>query len=143
MDEITGSVSSNEFPNVARAYNVASDKLLISHVMEADQLVNTASSSVVKTQRVFVPDGKSLVSRSTHFSSGSPDFVARVGANFWTTGNVTNADGGSSNFTKKTLVTNSTGSDAYYDIELSIYNTGASPSTLVQGTKIFLSMGLE
>ena len=92
---------------------------------------------------MLVPDGNSLVSRSTHFSSGSPDFVARVGANFWTTGNVANADGGSSNFTKKTLVTNSTGSDGYYDIELSIYNNGASPATLVQGTRIFLSMGLE
>jgi hypothetical protein len=56
---------------------------------------------------------------------------------------VANADGGFSNFTKKTLVTNSTGSDAYYDIELSIYNNGASPATLVQGTRIFLSMGLE
>jgi len=143
MEEITGSISSNDYANVSRAYNIAPDKLLISHVMEADQAVNAASSVVVKTQRVLVPDGNSLVSRSTHFSSGSPDFVARVGANFWTTGNVANADGGSSNFTKKTLVTNSTGSDAYYDIELSIYNNGASAATLVQGTRIFLSMGLE
>jgi hypothetical protein len=140
-DKIFGTVVSNEFANVARPIFVSPDTYSVKHRQAADQLLNTLSSVVVFRKRVWVPNGKTLRTRMFHVTS--PNVTLRVGALFWTSGLITEADGGRTSFENKTIITNSTGTDQFYTVAFELYNDTGSPFTVPAGTELFISLSIQ
>jgi hypothetical protein len=139
--EITGSISSNDFAAPTRTYDVGSFKHTFKYVFPAAQGLIASATANIQKKRIFVPDGKSVVSRSTYISFGTA--VIRSGSQFFTTGNISEADGGTTNFSKRTLATNSTGADAYVDVQLSLFNPSSTNLTIPEGGEVYMTVSIE
>lgn len=141
FDKIFGIVNSDTFTNTARPIYVANPLYSVKYNIPADLSISSLGSTSIVKKKVFVPNGKTLRTRMVHINTAS--VVLRSSSLFWNTNLINEANGGSTSFENKTIITNNTGVGAYYTIDFSLYNPTGSIVSVPAGTELLVSLSIQ
>lgn len=136
---IVGKVGGDIFTGVYRGFNLASPDFAMVAELAADLALGAGGSAIVARKRIWVPAGKSLVTRAFHMTS--PGVTLRIAGAFWTGGLTAEADGGNTSFEKKVIFTQG-GAGGFYAVDVQLYAPGGAV-TVPGGHKTMISFAIE
>lgn len=139
-DSISGNISTEGAAGVVRCIALQPHPLGQRVRVREEQRVSARTSTVLDVQRVLVPAGKSLVTRSAEITT--PHFLFDVAGQHLRI-DENEPGGGSLSFERKVLARNNSPEARYFPVEISVYNPTAAPLTLPAGCELRLSLALE